>query len=195
LFVILQFTALATILATPPAILSVQLRVNLRFKALSLIQISSSCLRYGCMVLLAWLGYGPLSFVVPLVFTNLFEGVATWSLTRTAPWRKPLGMGRWSEILREARWILFGAFSIGILNNGLYLAIGSLVPKAMVGAFFFANQIVIQIGLLLSSNLFQVFFPAFSQLAHDPLRSRSAIGRSLMFVMMLATLSLVLIPL
>lgn len=195
LLTILLFAALATVLATPPAVLSAKLRVNMQFKALSLIQIGSSCLRWVCMVLLAWLGYGPLSFVLPLVFTNLFDGLATWSLTRTSPWRKPLGIGRWFDTLRETKWILFGAFSIGILNNGLYLAIGSLVPKTVVGVYFFANQIVIQIGLILSNNLFQVFFPAFSQLAYDPLRSRSAIERSLRVVMVLGALSLVLIPL
>ena len=195
LLMILLFSALATVLGTPPAVLSAKLRVNLQFKALSLIQIGSSCLRYGCMVLLAWLGYGPLSFVVPLVFTNLFEGLATWSLTRTSPWRKPIGIGRWSETLRETKWILVGAFSVGILNNGLYLALGSFVPKTVVGIYFFAYQIIVQIGILLSHNLFQVLFPVFTQLAQDPVRSRFAIERSLCVVMVLASLSLVLIPL
>ena len=195
LLTILLFIALATILATPPAILSAKLRVNLQFKALSLIQIGSSCLRYGGMVLLAWLGYGPLSFVVPLVFTNLIDGFVTWSLTRASPWGKPIGIGCWPETLRETKWIIVGAFSIGILNNGLYLALGNLVPKAVVGIYFFAYQIIVQVGLLLSHNLFQVLFPAFAQLAHDPLRSRFAIERSLRVVMVLATLSLVLIPL
>jgi O-antigen/teichoic acid export membrane protein len=192
---ILLVAALATVLATPTAVLSAKLRVNLQFKALSLIQIGSSLLRYGCMVMLAWLGYGPLSFVIPVVLTNLFEGIATWSLTRTTPWRKPIGLKKWPETLRETRWILIGAFSIGVLNNGLYLALGSLVPKSVVAIYFFAYQIIVQVGLLLSHNLFQVLFPAFSKLANDPCRSRSAIERALRVVMLAATLGLILVPL
>lgn len=192
---ILLFGALATVLATPTAVFSAKLRVNLQFKALSLIQIGSSFLRYGCMVLLAWLGYGPLSFVIPVVLTNLFEGLVTWSLTRTAPWRKPIGLQQWREILGATKWILIGAFSIGVLNNGLYLVLGSLVPKSVVGIYFFAYQIIVQVGVLLANNLFQVLFPAFSKLAHDPNRSRSAIERTLRMVMLAATLSLILVPL
>lgn len=191
---ILLVIAIATILATPPSILSAKLRVKLQFKALALIQITSSCIRYASIVLLAWLGYGPLSFVIPLVFANLFEGLATWSVIRTTPWRKPLDFRFWGDTLRETRWIFAGSFAIGILNNGLYFALGGLVPKTVVGVYFFAYQIVVQVGLLLSNNLFQVLFPTFSQLAHDLQRTRSAIERSLRVVMIAAAVSLVLVP-
>lgn len=195
LFNILMLSAIATILATPAGVLSVKLRVNLQFKALSLIQIASSFIRHGSIVLLAWLGYGPLSFVIPAVLTNVFEGLATWGVVRTTPWRKPFEFRLWGSTLQETRWILAGTFGIGILNNGLYFFLGGLIPTSVVGVYFFAYQIVVQVGILLSHNLFQVLFPSFTQLAHDPLRTRSAIDRSLRLVMIAVALSLVLVPL
>lgn len=191
---ILIVSAVATILATPAGVLSAKLRVNLQFKALSLIQIASSFIRHGSIVLLAWLGYGPLSFVIPTVLTNVFEGLATWSVVRTTPWRKPFEFRLWGSTLKDTRWILVGTFGVGILNNGLYFGLGSLVPTAVVGVYYFAYQVIVQVGLLLSHNLFQVLFPTFSQLVHDPLRTRSAIDRSLRIAMVAAALSLVLVP-
>jgi O-antigen/teichoic acid export membrane protein len=191
---ILQVIALSSVLATPASVLSAKLRIDLRFKELSLIQIGSSCVRYGGMVGLAWSGFGPMSFVLPVVFVNCYEAIAMWALARSVPWHRPLGLERWRESLRETKWILLGSFSLGLLNNGLYLALGNLVPKAVVGIYFFAYQIVVQIGLLLSHNLFQVLFPAFSQLVHHPERNRAAIGRTLGVTMLVAALSFVVIP-
>lgn len=191
---ILMVSAVATVLATPAGVLSAKLRVNLQFKALSLIQIASSFIRHGSIVILAWLGYGPLSFVIPAVLTNLFEGLATWGVVRTTPWRKPFDFRLWGSTLQETRWILAGTFGIGILNNGLYFGLGGLVPTTVVGVYYFAYQVIVQVGLLLSHNLFQVLFPTFSQLIHDPLRTRSAIDRSLRIAMVAAALSLILVP-
>ena len=192
---ILWMSAAATILATPAGILSAKLRVNLQFRALSVIQITSACIRHGSIVLLAWRGYGPLSFVIPLLITNVFEGLATWSVVRGSPWRKPFEFDLWVTTLNEIRWLLAGTFSIGILNNGLYVVLGGLIPKSVVGVYFFAYQVVVQVGILLSHNLFQVLFPSFTQLVHDPLRTRSAIDRSLRAVTIAVALSLILVPL
>jgi O-antigen/teichoic acid export membrane protein len=191
---ILLLIAFSTFLATPATMFSARLRIDLRFKELSLVQIGSSCIRYGGMVGLAWLGFGPMSFVLPVVFVNVYEAVATWALARTAPWRRPPGLERWRALLHETKWIVLGSFSLGLLNNGLYLALGSFMPKTVLGVYFFAYQIVVQIGALLSTNLFQVLFPAFSQLAHDPVRYRAAVERALSAVMFVAAFSCILIP-
>jgi O-antigen/teichoic acid export membrane protein len=192
---ILLLIAAATLLATPASVLSVKLRIQLDFKRLSFIQICSSVIRYAGMVVCAYVGLGAISFVLPSVVINLFEWAATWSLTRSAPWRKPFEFQLWHTIFGQVKWLLLGTFSIGLLNNGLYFALSSFVDTAVIGVYFFAYQIVIQVGILLSHNLFQVLFPAFSLLVHAPERNRSAITRALYLVMLLAApLSLALVP-
>ena len=159
---ILLLIAAATLLATPASVLSVKLRIQLDFKRLSFIQICSSVIRYAGMVVCAYLGLGAISFVLPSVVINLFEWAATWSLTRSAPWRKPFGFQLWHTIFGQVKWLLLGTFSLGLLNNGLYFALSSFVDTAVIGVYFFAYQLVVQVGILLSHNLFQVLFPAFS---------------------------------
>lgn len=183
---ILLAVAVTSVLATPNAVLSAKLRIALQFRTLSLIQIFSALIRCIGMVALAWFGFGALSFVLPVIASNLCESAVVWWITRSTPWTEATGYHQWPQIFGETKWILVSACSTGIFNNGLYFALGFFVPKSVIGIYYFAYQFVVQIGLLLSHNLFQVLFPAFSQLTHDAQRARLALERSLQLVMWLA---------
>lgn len=193
LHAVLLAIALGSIVATPATVLSAKLRIALEFRILSLIQISSSLIRCVGMVGLAWYGLGPLSFVLPGIASSVIESVAIWRITRSTPWLDATGYQQWPHILGQTKWILLSACSSGIFNNGLYFALGLFVSKSVVGVYYFAYQFVVQIGLLLSHNLFQVLFPAFSQLTHDSQRSRLALERSLQLATWLAAPTLAII--
>lgn len=191
--VVLAVIACASVVATPATVLSAKLRIGLEFRILSLIQISSSVIRCVGMVGLAWYGLGPLSFVLPVIVSSVCESIAIWWITRLTPWLDPTGYQQWPYILGQTKWILLSACATGIFNNGLYFTLGFFVSKSVVGVYYFAYQFVVQIGLLLSHNLFQVLFPAFSQLTHDPQRSRLALERSLQLATWLAAPTLAVI--
>lgn len=193
LHVVLLAIALASVVATPATVLSAKLRIALEFRILSLIQISSSIVRCVGMVGLAWYGLGPLSFVLPGIASSACESIAIWRITRSTPWLDATDYQQWPHILGQTKWILLSACSTGIFNNGLYFALGFFVSKSVLGVYYFAYQFVVQIGLLLSHNLFQVLFPAFSQLTHDPQRSRLALERSLQLATWLAAPTLAII--
>src|SRR5690606_30758994 len=57
--------------------------------------------------------------------------------------------------------------------------IGFIVSTTIAGAYFFAFQLVSQIGAVLSSNVQQVLFPTLTRLQEEPERLRSATLRTL----------------
>jgi O-antigen/teichoic acid export membrane protein len=195
LILLLGLLALTLPLSAPAGVLVAKLSIDLRFRALGAIQFASSTLRYGGMVVLAWNGFGTASFVVPVLLTGVFEWPALWLAAKASPWRKRPAIRTWCNMFQQSKWILLGTFAIGLMNNGAYFALAKVVSMEVLGIYFFAFQIVLQVGVLLSNNLFQVLFPAFSRIIEDTERSRVAILRSLNIVATAATwVSVILVP-
>jgi PST family polysaccharide transporter len=184
--IMLLITALSVPLATPSAVLSARLGVDLRFKAISLMQTGSAMVRYGGAVVFARAGLGPISFVLPLPLVALFEWTVTYSLTRSALWSRRAEIGRWKGLFTSAQWVLLGTFAVGLCNTGTYFLLGILLPASVVGDYFFAYQLVIQVGILLAANLNQVLFPALARLRAEPERQRAAVLRALRVLMLVA---------
>jgi PST family polysaccharide transporter len=186
LALLLLVTAISVPLATPSAVLSARLAVGLRFRAISLMQTGSALLRYGGAVFFARAGLGPVSFVLPLPLVALFEWSVTYSLTRSPLWSRRAEPRRWRKLFSDARWVLLGTFAVGLCNTGTYFLLGILLPASVVGVYFFAYQLVIQVGILLAANLNQVLFPALARLQGEPERQRLAVLRSLRMLMLVA---------
>lgn len=192
---LLLLTAISIPLGTPTAVLSARLAIDLRFKAISIIRIVSAVIRYVGSVALAYAGYGALSFVLPFPLVALSEWLMTAVITRTPLWSRAFEVRRWAELFSRARWVLVGTLGVALNNTGTYFLIGVVLPTDVVGVYFFAYQIVIQIGVLLAHNVNQVLFPAFAKLRGAPERQRAAVLRSLRMLMLIATpISVFLLP-
>jgi O-antigen/teichoic acid export membrane protein len=83
--------------------------------------------------------------------------------------------------------VLLGTFSVGLLTLGGYLGIGIFVSTAVVGSYFFAYQVAVQLGLLLSVSFTSVLVPTFVRLKHERPRLNSALERSLRATMLVAS--------
>lgn len=173
-------------LGTPGAILTTRLQIDLRFREIGRIAVVSALVRYVGAVLLAWLGFGALSFVLPLPVLAVIEGAMAWAYTRERPWRLAPRLAEWWPMFRDTRWVIAGTFGIAGLNLGSNMVISFFVPLTVVGVYFFAFQIVMQIGMLLSANVYQVLTAAFARIVHDPERERAAAERALRQVMLVA---------
>jgi O-antigen/teichoic acid export membrane protein len=166
-------------LMAPGAIFRAKLRMDMRFRALAVWILGSGALRNVTMIALAIAGAGPLSFVLPYFVTALFDIVAGYVLTRLPLWRARPGFRRWPPIMRQAIWLMLGALAVNLIDMGDYFIIGFIVSKAIAGAYFFAFQLVVQIGAVLSFNVQQVLFPTLTRLQGEPERLRSATLRTL----------------
>jgi len=178
-------------LSVLPSILSVKLAVNLRFRELGLIQVVSATARNGLLLFFAWAGFGARSFLLPVLITSVTDALLLWMVTRFSPWTLRPRFRLWPELFADGRWILLGTFSIAIGNNGAYFVLGQLLSSDVVGTYFFAYQLVVQLGVLLSDNVYQVLAPSFMRMGPDLARIRAAVPRALSVVVLVgATASL-----
>lgn len=184
---LLLIIALVQPLSVPGSILSARLQIDLRFGALTAIQSTLALVRFGGAVLLAWRGFGPLSFVLPLIPMAFIEWAWAWALTRDHPWFSGPRLRQWRGLLRVSAWAVIGSAGIAAINSGVPVVLGVLVPSGVVGVYFFAQQLVTQIGIVLGASLAQVLFPAFTRLLAEPERKRRATLRALRQSMLLAS--------
>jgi O-antigen/teichoic acid export membrane protein len=91
--------------------------------------------------------------------------------------------------MRSGRWVLIGTFAIALGNNGGYFVLGMVLPSEVVGTYFFAYQIVMQLGTLLSDNVYRVLFAAFVQMGRDIARIRAALVRSLNVMILMGAMA------
>jgi O-antigen/teichoic acid export membrane protein len=192
---LLLLVALYLPLLAPGSVLNAKASVDLKYREMGAIQMGSCVLRYLGMVVLARLGFGAASFLLPVMAVSLYEWLAYWLVSRSNPWLHPPRFDTWLSLFEQTKWVLLGTFAVGFINYGVYFAIGRIVSPEVVGIYFFAFQIVLQVGVLLSNNLYQVLFPAFVRIAQDKERCKAALERSINIVMVAATwFSMLLVP-
>jgi teichuronic acid exporter len=183
---LLMVIALSLPLGTPGSILQCKLRMDLRFGELSRISIGSALIRSLLPPPLALLGLGPMSFVLPMLASAVFEWIASYTATRDRPWRRPPDLLLWPVILGETKWLMFGVLANILMDNGDYVVAALIVPSSVVGVYYFGFQIVAQIAATLAFNVKQVLFPALVKLNAEPERQREALLRALRVVMFIA---------
>lgn len=183
---LLLIIAAAQVMSTPGVIMQSRLMIELRFRDVSMIQAVSGTIRFCGSILLAWIGLGPLSFVLPLPACALLEWAWSWVLTRETLWGRRAEVKRWGGFFALSVWTLLGTFGIALINWGTNPAIKFLgISTDIVGVYFFAYQIVVQVGILISSNVNQVLFSVMAKIAGDTERLAQAALRSLHQVMLL----------
>jgi O-antigen/teichoic acid export membrane protein len=186
---VIDLFALTIPLSVLPSVLSVRLAVNLKFRELGIIQVISATTRNALLLYFASSGYGARSLLLPLLITNVTDTLLLWSVTRYSPWSMPPRFRLWPELFESGRWVLLGTFAIGLGNNGSYFLLGQFLPSEIVGTYFFAFQIVVQLGVLLSDNVYQVLVPSLTRMNQELARIRSAVPRALNVVVLVGAVA------
>ncbi len=176
---LIAFNAVLIPFGTPGVMLSAKLVADLRFREYSIVQLWVQICRYGLSVLFAWLGFGTMSFFLPLIPMIIAEFTLASRYVDDRPWERRAELNRWGGFLRQSRWIIFTTFTGATLTNGESMMIGAFVAPDVLGVFFFARQIVVQTGAMLAWNLHQVLFPALSRMDGEWERQRRAMLRAL----------------
>ncbi|MBX3410229.1 MAG: oligosaccharide flippase family protein [Phycisphaeraceae bacterium] len=183
----LWIMALSLPLGTPGAVLMAKLRLELRFREISLIMGFSIVLRQALTVLLALLGFQELSFAIPVACVAVFESVAAGVMCRDTPWRRGVRLDRWGEIVAQTKWLVLGSVGSFLNDWGPYTVLGYMLTKETVGYYFFSYMIISQVGMLLSHNLQVVLMPVMARMSHDAERFAGAMARSCRALMMAST--------
>lgn len=184
---LLLIVAAAQTVGALGAPLSAKLQIDMRFAAYSLLATVTGAVRYAGQVVLAVMGLGASAFVWPMVPAGILDLLVPLFLLREKPWKRRADVASWPGLFRSTGWVLAGAAGLAALNIGSSLVIGLFVAKEVVGVYYFAFQLVAQVGMLLGNNLNQVLFPAFSRIAGEAERKREAVVKVLRQVTLLAS--------
>ncbi|MBK7420446.1 MAG: oligosaccharide flippase family protein [Nitrospira sp.] len=123
-------------LSTAAMIFQAKLSADLEFAKVSRLIILSSLARHTSMVLFAWLGLGPLSFVLPLCVVALVETALGWHWAKRWPPSRSLTWPAIGGILRDSRWVMLSALASSLTINGDYIAISLIESKELLGVYF-----------------------------------------------------------
>jgi PST family polysaccharide transporter len=182
---VIALFAISVPLSGLPAVMYARLNINLKFRELGLIQVASAMIRNALLLLFAWMGYGARSFILPMVITNATDTVMLWVVTRYSPWAMSPRFHLWGELFRSGRWVLLGTFAVALGNSGAFFLLGNFLPSDVLGTYFFAYQLVVQLSVLLADNVYQVLIASFIRIGSDLPRLRSAVRRALGAVVLL----------
>jgi O-antigen/teichoic acid export membrane protein len=163
------------------------LQVARRFRTLSTIESALAAVRYSLMVLLAVLGLGPLSFVIPLAVVSAAESLITYRVTRLKPWRYKPHVPEIRSVFRETRWAMLGALATVFYMQADYVALGLVATTSTVGIYYFAYQFSLKPTSLVAEGLRKVVLPSFSTAARDRARLDRACRKGLVLLGAAAT--------
>lgn len=177
LFLMMLILAVTLVVASPISVFQAYLAKDLQFKSIAKISIVANTFHYIIMVFMAWLGCGVFSFVIPRIFSRIYELIAYWrassGLRYWGFWERLL----WANI-RELSyglpWVMLAALAIGIVVNGDYFVLGLMVDISIVGVYFFGFQLVTVFSGLVTSVFNQVAMPTFARINDDPERQVNA---------------------
>lgn len=192
---LLQVVALTLPLGAPASTLRAKLQIDLRFRVISMLSVGKFAVRSLGMIVLAWLGYGLMCFVLPLVAMAAFEVVFAWIAVRVVPWRHGPQFRQWPGLLRNSFWVVFATVAKAFARNGDYFVLGRMLPKAIVGPYFIAYLVTSQITGLIALNLRHVLFPVMTHMVDQPARQAQAMTRSMRVLVLVAAPASMLVAL
>ncbi len=192
LIVMLGIIALSVPLGTPWTIISAKLQIDLRFRSWAAILMLGALTQHGGMVVCAWLGFGALSFVLPLPVMSIAMSIAGWLVTAEKPWSSRPNRDTWMPILAETKWLILAAAAAALFTQGDYLIVGAIVSTSVLGVYYFAYQIPAQVGAV-AASLGDVLLPVLVGAAGSPQRERDLLDRALGLLTVVTSAACVLI--
>jgi O-antigen/teichoic acid export membrane protein len=161
---------------------SARLILEFQFGRYAMVSLAATAVQYGGIVLFALLGYGALSFVIPLPLVAVTSSLGGWLATRQRLWRRPT-VRTWGRMIDSGRWLVAAALAAALFTQGDYLAIGAIVSSTTLGIYYFAFQIPAQLGVF-ASTLSGVLLSALSRLGTVEEQGK-ALARTLRALMLL----------
>jgi PST family polysaccharide transporter len=154
------------------------LRSELRFARLASINLGEVVAQQALTVLLAALGFGAYSFVIPVPLVAALKAIALWILVRP-PIRAHLSVHRWPALISSTGWVFGFRMLSSATGQGDYMVLGALYANAaLVGQYFFAFMLSTQVIRVLCDNANAVLLPALNAINHDLARMEQAVQRA-----------------
>ncbi|MBL4591221.1 MAG: oligosaccharide flippase family protein [Phycisphaerales bacterium] len=183
---LLMVISLGIATSTPGMIYRSKLAAELRYRELARFRTITEIARNLSLVCFALYGFGAMSFAWPFLVISLVEWVVGfWLCGPLRLFRSPR-FRLWPKLFGMSYWMLVAAVALAVVNMGPYAIVGYFVPGAVLGVYYFASQLVLQINNIIAVNLQDVLLPALSSMNSSRSRQGAAVVRT---VQMLAFIS------
>ncbi len=163
-----------------------RLMIDMRFRAIAVVNIATNILLTLLSVFLAWRGFGAYSFLIPIPISGAVRCIWLWMLARPRIRLHPQ-LRRWRFLIGDSGFMIATGFLNSVIYQAGYLVLGLLYQKSVVGQFFFALNLSNQVAYLLSQNLGNVLLPALAKLQDDAGRHAAALVRALRMLTFIST--------
>lgn len=143
--------AISIPISTFGAIFRIELLIQNRFKQSAVLSTASTVMWQLEILYAAYNGYGPYSYIVPILLQAIFDGILGWYYVRSWPIKKPrLAVSRFVALLKETRLIMLAAFALSLALTGQYFVTSLFASAATVGFFFFGFQNAYNVFILIN---------------------------------------------
>jgi PST family polysaccharide transporter len=173
IYVLALTNPLLSIACVPEA----NLRIHMRFRALSVLTGGRTIGTTLASVALAALGAGAMSFVLPRPFFALLYAIGAWLLAPSLVEFRPR-VRRWRFLLADSLKVLLASVVLMVIGQAGFIVLGRLCNEDVVGHYYFAYNLSLQTAVLLGLNFAGVLFPALTSLQNEPARQRDAFVRA-----------------
>lgn len=167
-------------------VLYTRLRLDLRFKAVSVLSTVSSVARQASLILFVVSGMKHMSFAWSAAVCCLVDAACVWWVTRDALWLRPPRFARWGQWFGASLWLMLASVGNFGMDYAPFLVLGRILggDSDTIGYYSFAYGITAQVGVLLAFNSMLVLTPVLQRLAAEPVRQAHAALRSLRALML-----------
>ena len=170
---LLFILALRPLLANPGLVCSAKISIDMRFRALSVINITTTLFSLVLTVILAALGFGAYSFAIPIPTAAALKTIIYWRMAPCRVHRRPQ-FPLIRKMYKDTATLLGTRFLQTVIRQGDYIVLGYFYDAKVVGIYYFAFTLSKQVTQLFQTNLTRVLFPALSSIQHDAKRQARA---------------------
>jgi O-antigen/teichoic acid export membrane protein len=172
---LLAVLAVATPIGSMMLVPTAKLRSELRFGAISVINVLQSTLQTLMTLAFAFLNFGVYSFVLPMPFVYAASTAMLWYVARPdVRLRDPFR--HWRYLIGDTSYIFAQRVLQTAVSQGDYIVLGALFGAAVVGPYFFAFGIATQAIRLTAGSLQLVLLAGLSRFAtHSAQQTQAAL--------------------
>jgi O-antigen/teichoic acid export membrane protein len=174
---LIYVVALSAISVPLTSLISIQfatLSIDLRFRAMCVIDLYVAAVQVAVVIGAAYLGASYYSLAIGLVVSTILRYLLNRRVTPTSSASFALPRQTFFSILGQVKWLIVTGFLSGLSQQGDYFVLGRIVSPETLGYYYFGFQLTANVGQLLAQGIGNTLFPIFTAMKQDA----QALGRA-----------------
>ncbi len=175
---LIYWVAASYILSTFPDIYITRLKTQLEFKKLEIIRASSFMMLHASMIVFVLMGYGPLSFVMPLIVFATYQWIVCRWVHGPIPKGRPIDLTLIREIAKPVGMLMVGSMLVALTLYGDYNVVGMAAPY-LLGTYYFGFKLVGAFLSVFTDGVNSIMLPMFAKISDEQHRQQSGFKTAL----------------